>query len=73
MVWKTGQTLDPDGWPVVRRLRKCNGGHMFTTWECYEYADVEVVFKARDMMAEVRAKIEAGDIAGAIETTLRHI
>lgn len=36
---------------ALRRLRKCPHGHTFYTYECYEIADVEVVFKAREAMS----------------------
>lgn len=52
---------DPDGWSVIRRERVCQCGYTFSTYECYEYADVEIVFRARDVLAEVNAAVVAGD------------
>ena len=47
----TAHRKDPDGWSMVVRRRRCRNGHSFETYECYEYADVEVIFKAREAMA----------------------
>lgn len=58
--------LDPDGWSIVKRERVCQCGYVFTTYECYEYADVEVVFRARDVLAEVNAAVMCGDSVRAL-------
>ena len=42
--------LDADGWQMVVRRRHCQCGHTFPTYECHEYADVEVVFRARKLL-----------------------
>jgi transcriptional regulator NrdR family protein len=42
---------DADGWSMVVRRRRCPQGHTFETFECYEYADVEVVFRVREAIA----------------------
>ena len=57
---------DPDGWSVISRERVCQCGHHFITFECYEYADVEVVFRARDVLADVNAAVMRGDTVGAL-------
>lgn len=59
-------TTDPDGWSLVQRERVCQCGHHFVTFECYEYADVEVVFKARDVLAEINAAVMRGDTVSAL-------
>jgi len=53
---KVQHRTDPDGWSMVVRRRRCPQGHSFETYECYEYADVEVIFKAREAM-EILASI----------------
>lgn len=42
---------DADGWSMIVRERRCPNGHTFPTYECYEYADVEVVFRVREAIA----------------------
>jgi hypothetical protein len=42
------EKTDGDGWITIVRTRRCPNGHSFKTYECHEYADVEVVFKARE-------------------------
>ena len=51
---------DPDGWSMVTRHRVCGCGHTFTTYECYEYADVEVIFKARQCIEILTSIDKAG-------------
>jgi transcriptional regulator NrdR family protein len=62
----TRNTRDADGWSVIRRERVCPNGHRFATFECYEYADVEVIFKARDLLCTLSDTIQGGDMQGAI-------
>jgi transcriptional regulator NrdR family protein len=52
---RTEQRQDKDGWSMVVRERKCsqaNCGHIFPTFECYEYADVEVLMRMREAMTD---------------------
>lgn len=51
---RTEHRKDKDGWSMVFRERKCANtacGHIFPTYECYEYAEVEVVMRMRDALA----------------------
>lgn len=50
---------DPDGYSLIVRTRRCPNGHIFSTYECYEYADVEVVFKARAALVTVQQTLES--------------
>lgn len=55
--------VDGDGWDFIKRKHKCTNGHLFETYQSYEYADVEVFFKAR----AARLLLEAGDGLGALQ------
>lgn len=52
---KVQHRTDPDGWSMVVRRRRCKNLHSFETYECYEYADVEVIFKAREAVEILQA------------------
>ena len=56
---KTTNTIDPEGWSMVVRRRRCKQGHSFETFECYEYADVEVVFRVREAIAALQDIVTA--------------
>lgn len=58
---ETRQGTDSDGWSVITRTRVCPNGHRFATYECYEYADVEVVFKARELLVGISDALDSGD------------
>ena len=47
-VWTKSRT-DTEGDAYMKRRRECaDCGHRFTTFECYELADVEAAFRLRD-------------------------
>jgi len=50
---KEREKLDGDGWQMIVRTRICPDGHQFQTFECYEYADTEVVFRVREVLTMV--------------------
>lgn len=53
---RTEHKQDRDGWSMVVRERKCSNpecGHIFPTFECYDYADVEAVFRMREGLADI--------------------
>lgn len=47
----TQHKMDVDGWSMIVRKHRCENGHTYSTYECYEYADVEVLFKVREAIA----------------------
>jgi len=67
---ETRQKVDPDGWSVITRTRVCPNGHRFVTYECYEYADVEVVFRVRELLLQISDALDSGDTLAAQELIL---
>lgn len=60
----TRNARDADGWSVIKRERVCPNGHRFATYECYEYADVEVIFHTRELLTVLAELIRDGDAEG---------
>jgi len=53
---KARPKVTEDGDMFVHRRRECiHCGHRFSTFECYEVADTEAIFKARNALAFVRS------------------
>jgi transcriptional regulator NrdR family protein len=67
---ETRQGVDADGWSVITRTRVCPNGHRFMTYECYEYADVEVVFRVRELLVQITDALDGGDTDAAQELIL---
>ena len=57
----TRHSTSEDGDPYTKRRRLCmDCGHRYTTFECYELADVEAAFRLRDaepLMKQLRATL----------------
>ena len=64
------EKVDSDGWQMIVRTRLCPNGHRFNTYECYEYADTEVVFRVREVLAIVEDALKIISQHGASEPVL---
>ena len=53
---KAKHRMSEDGDMYIQRRRECcHCGHRFSTYECYEIADTEAIFKARAALAFVKS------------------
>lgn len=53
---KARRKMTQDGDSYIHRRRECGHcGERFSTFECYEVADTEAIFKARNALAFVRS------------------